>query len=401
MERSQLIELVDRARSVDATCIDRQAIVNALQAVNQLAAWCESQRIECARALAATVAAPEQVLAEVTRSSLRDADEVVRRSHTAKAAPEFASALAEGKVASGHLDRLGQTLRRLNAAQRATLLADSGRLVAIAANTTPDDFARTLRREERRLANDDGMPRFRRQQEAVRLNSRIDLDSGMSVWTLTVDPVTGLKLHNRIQAATEALFHTSTPDGCPVDPIEKQAFLRAHALLTLLDGKGCRLSRPEVVVVIDTTTSDQPPTVDWGLPVEIPDQVLRDLWGDADVHAVIVRNGVVLHAPGELNLGRTTRLANRAQRRALRAMYSTCAIPGCAVRFDACTVHHVTWWRNLGLTDLCNLLPVCSKHHQLVHHGGWNLQLGTDRTLTVTLRDGTVMTTGPPRRAAA
>jgi hypothetical protein len=169
----------------------------------------------------------------------------------------------------------------------------------------------------------------------------------------------------------------------------------------LLDGKGFRLGRPEFIVVIDTTTGGQAPTVDWGLPVEIPDRVLRDLWGDADVHGVIVRNGVVLHAPGELNLGRTTRLANRAQRRALRATYATCAIPGCAARFDACTIHHVIWWRNLGLTDLCNLLPVCSKHHHLVHHGGWTLHLAADRTLTVTLSDGTVMTTGPPRRAAA
>lgn len=32
---------------------------------------------------------------------------------------------------------------------------------------------------------------------------------------------------------------------------------------------------------------------------------LADLAGDADVHTVVVRNGVVLHAPGNLNGGRT------------------------------------------------------------------------------------------------
>jgi hypothetical protein len=65
----------------------------------------------------------------------------------------------------------------------------------------------------------------------------------------------------------------------------------------------------------------------------------------ADIHAVIVRNGIVLYAPGELNLGRNTRLANRAQRRALRGLYKCCAIPGCTVAYDRCKLHHIIWWR--------------------------------------------------------
>ena len=101
-------------------------------------------------------------------------------------------------------------------------------------------------------------------------------------------------------------------------------------------------------------------SVDWGLPVEVPHRVLAGMVDDGDQHAVVVRNGVVLHAPGELELGRTTRLASRAQRRALRALYSTCAIPGCPVRFDRCKLHHVVWWRHGGRTDLENLLPVCA-----------------------------------------
>ena len=128
---------------------------------------------------------------------------------------------------------------------------------------------------------------------------------------------------------------------------------------------------------------------------------LRTLFDCADVHTVIVRNGVVLHAPGELNLGRTTRLANRAQRRALRAIYATCAIPGCSVRFDHCKIHHVKWWEHGGLTDVANLLPVCSKHHHCIHDGGWEVHLARDRTLTITQPDNSTMTTGPPKRRAA
>src|SRR3954447_5978670 len=52
-------------------------------------------------------------------------------------------------------------------------------------------------------------------------------------------------------------------------------------------------------------------------------------------------------------------------------------------------------------TDLENLVPLCEIHHQRVHHDGWLLRLAADRTLTITLPDGQVMTTGPPRRSAA
>ena len=123
--------------------------------------------------------------------------------------------------------------------------------------------------------------------------------------------------------------------------------------------------------------------------------------GDGDMHAVVVRNGVVIHAPGELDLGRSTRLANRAQRRALRALYSTCAIPGCSVRYSRCKLHHIIWWRNGGRTDLENLLPVCARHHTNIHDAGWHVSLGTNRELTIRFPDGTIHNTGPPNRQAA
>jgi hypothetical protein len=141
--------------------------------------------------------------------------------------------------------------------------------------------------------------------------------------------------------------------------------------------------------------------VDWGIPVEIPWAVLADLAAEADVGTVVVRNGVVLHAPGRLDLGRASRVASRAQRRALRGLYATCAIPGCAVKYDNCKLHHVIWWEHGGATDLHNLLPLCERHHHCVHDRGWILSLGPHRQLRVQTPDGQVMTTGPPRRQAA
>ena len=77
-------------------------------------------------------------------------------------------------------------------------------------------------------------------------------------------------------------------------------------------------------------------------------------------------------------------------------MYRCCAIPGCRVGFDHCDIHHILWYRNLGRTDIDNLLPICNKHHHLAHEGGWKLSLDPRRNLTITHPDGTIMTTGPP-----
>jgi hypothetical protein len=222
--------------------------------------------------------------------------------------------------------------------------------------------------------------------------------------------VTGVRLASRLDAAVETLFSESMPTTCPGDPIEKQHHLRALALTRLVEGPagGVARGRTEILAVIDVGplgTADDSVRhdrhVEWAIPVEIPARILADLAGTADVTAVVVCNGVVLHAPGALDLGRTSRVANRAQRRALRGLYATCGIPGCAVHYDRCQLHHVVWWRHGGRTDLANLIPLCTHHHHRVHDDGWQLTLGPNRELTVTFPDGSIRNTGPPSRRAA
>ena len=100
---------------------------------------------------------------------------------------------------------------------------------------------------------------------------------------------------------------------------------------------------------------------------------------------------IVLGGDGEvLDVGRQRRLATRAQRRALRAMYRSCAHPSCTVPFDSCRIHHVIYWERGGTSNLDNLLPLCERHHHLVHEGGWTLQLFPDRRTTWRTPDGTV-----------
>ena len=72
--------------------------------------------------------------------------------------------------------------------------------------------------------------------------------------------------------------------------------------------------------------------------------------GDADVVPVITTD-----AGGVLLLGRTQRLANRAQRLALAARDGGCCFPDCTRPAAWTEVHHVVAWAHGGPTDITNL----------------------------------------------
>ena len=94
--------------------------------------------------------------------------------------------------------------------------------------------------------------------------------------------------------------------------------------------------------------------------------------------------GALTNSAGEvLHLGRTRRLASKAQRRALTIRDQMCRYPGCSQtrHLDA---HHVRPWAAGGPTDLDNLILLCRFHHTAVHEGG--------ATITHSVRDGWVFT---------
>jgi len=410
MDLTAVIEQVQYVAGVRAAeTTERHDLESALRGVGRLEAWLAGTKAALTSRLATQVSFPEQTIADCTRGSMRDAIKDKARGDTLDAAPSLADALDQARVTAGHVDEVTKATKPLTGEQRDELLERlDGGLLDIASVATIAEWRRRLAMEVKNIQRDDGVDRLERQRRATSLRTWID---GEGMWCLSgrFDPVTGVRLAARLDAAADTLFAEATPSTCPTDPVEKQRHLAALALARMITaeadeaGTGVRPGRPEYVVVVDASQPDGAggPTVDWGIPVEVPHRVLPDLMADATVETVIVHNGIVLHAPGRLDLGRTTRLANRAQRRALRALHSTCAIPGCTVRYDRCKLHHITWWRNGGRTDLQNLLPMCTHHHSKVHDGGWVVELGPRRQLTIRFPDGTVRNTGPPSRAAA
>ncbi|MGB8861451.1 MAG: HNH endonuclease signature motif containing protein [Ilumatobacteraceae bacterium] len=432
MELGDVLELVRRVAAAPAQG-SRAAVAAGVADARRLRSWVEAHEARLAAQVVSVASFPEKFIADAGGGSLRDASVVLARAAVAHEVPGLLPALSAGTVTGEHLDVVGGRLARLEGPVRERVLADAAGLGAGAVGRSPERYASFVRERVRLAERAEGTDRLAAQQASVALSWRL-AGEGMHEWRLLLDPMSAAVFDQQVSAQVEALFHDRVPEGCPANPLARQAFLRAHALLSLVSGGGARAGRPEVIVVVDARDADghgagpagvgpsgagagavpgavagsagddRPdgePMVDWGLPVEVPVRVLAELFGRADVHTVVVRNGIVLHAPGSLQLGRSTRLANRAQRRVLRGLYATCAVPGCAVRYDHTSIHHVRWWRHGGRTDLDNLLPLCSRHHHLVHEGGWLLSLLPDRTLTVSLPDGTVMSTGPPLRRAA
>ena len=388
----------------DATATD-DLVESGLVAVREIQSWAEAQHAALVAKLSPDGFAEARV-ASAAKTSIGAANKSTQRAKTLGATPKLADVLSDGQTTAGHVDAVTRAAAQLPVTQRNELFERVDALADVAASATVEQFARRVALEAKRIQSDDGIDRLERQRRAVRASTWVAADG---MWNLRgqFDPVTGVRLASKLSATVEALFADAVPEGCPDDPVEKQKFLTGQALIALIDGTAgvARPGRPEYLVVIDAdadpTIHGPGPVAEWPIPVEIPARVLAELAGDADIHAVVVRNGVVLYAPGELNLGRTTRLVNRAQRRALRGLYRGCAIPGCTVAYDRCKLHHLIWWRNGGATDLDNLLPLCSKHHDKIHHDGWVIALGPHRELTLRLPDGTIHNTGPPSRRTA
>ena len=90
-----------------------------------------------------------------------------------------------------------------------------------------------------------------------------------------------------------------------------------------------------------------------------------------------------------LEVGRTSRVVQPAQRSALAVRDGGCVFPDCDRPLAWCEAHHLRHWLHGGPTDLANLALLCRVHHRAVHEGGWRLARGPDGRLTAT----------PPHRA--
>jgi hypothetical protein len=108
----------------------------------------------------------------------------------------------------------------------------------------------------------------------------------------------------------------------------------------------------------------------------------------------------VIDADGAvLDFGRATRTVSAPLWSALVVRDEHCRFAGCDRPARWGEAHHVVWFSRGGRTSLDNLVLLCSRHHHLLHKGGWEAKLRPDAVFEVTDPWGNVHTTSPPRAA--
>ena len=284
------------------------------------------------------------------RRAGRDARQAARRGEVCGQMPAVHDALAAGTLSAGHVDALARAVGQLDDAGRAQLAELESTLVESAATTTVEAFEREVGQLTRILSRDDGTRHLERLKRQRRVRRWIDRHSGMCHTHLELDPETDARVSAAFDAAVQAA-RTAQQDDVSFE------HLRADALVDLITGARSTDRRvPEVVVLIDHDTlvhGVHPATVaETADGAELPVATIRRLACDADIIPIVLGGDGV-----PLDHGRSRRLATREQRRALRAMYRTCGHPGCEVRFEACRIHHVTWWEHKGRPTS----PTCSR----------------------------------------
>jgi hypothetical protein len=419
---------LDRFRRIadaDVSVVDEVAVAMLLSDVAGLQRFLQAREIDLNQRLRQLAAQcpgvdPAAINARATGRSAGGAGRALERAEQAAQAPELKASMDEGRLSGEHLDAFTAAVRSLESRLQPALRALETDLVAraISQRATVEQFRGWLQCEIRLIEADDGKRRLERQKRDNRCRVWVDPNTGMVRTNLTLDPELGATYLHLLNEQLHARLNQPRPAECPTDPLDAMDWHRAHAFIDLITGAAGAVGKPEVIVVIDQQTFEhgrhQHSKVDCGPGIDLPIDSIRTIAGRARFVPVVVnRDGVVitqgdpvstydqivqsLTRPVALDHGRSRRHASGRQRRAMRAMYRTCAIPGCARHVSITEAHHIHWWEHGGRTDLSNLLPLCRHHHDRLHAERWRLTMGADRSISVHARDGTLlMTTGPP-----
>ena len=286
--------------------------------------------------------------------SMSAAREKVRVAHALKTLPLITAAFSNGELSYSKVRPLTRVARPDNEES----------LLSFALKTTASRVEERCR--ELRCGTVESADVANRAFCCRSLRVHRDVDRGMMTITVELPIETGELMEKALDRARD-----TTASQTPELVDESWSVQQADALVTVanayLSGNSekaaCTSDNYQVTVHVDRSALTKGDGRS-SLPIESVKRLCCD--GDA---VVIVEN-----EDGEpLSVGRKTRTVPTAIKRALRARDKGCSFPGCHhKRFvDA---HHVRHWSAGGETSLNNLILLCSRHHRLVHEGGFRIE---------------------------
>jgi hypothetical protein len=381
MSGQGIVALATELAADDPAVCDRAGLAAITRRCAQARSWLdalETRVVMAAQRLEEPVA---PLLAARGARSVRAAEAASRRAGVCELLPGVHDALAAGSLSGEHVDAIARLASEVGDAGRSSLAQMAPVLITAASGSSVEAYRRELSKLAVVLSRDDGVGADERMRRQRCVKQWVDTVTGMGHTELVLDPLR--------HASVVATLSAAVARECGQARDERSLdHVKADVMVDLITGARTEHPPvPEVVVLVDAGTLRDGPhdrtVAETGPGQAVPVEAIRQLCCEGDtIEVTIDRAGVVL------DHGRARRVASAAQRRALRAMYRTCAHPGCDVGFAACDIHHVTPWQHGGRSDLSNLLPLCSRHHHNVHEGGWRLTLRADRTIRLVKPDG-------------
>ncbi len=335
----------------------------------------------------------EDILAASGKLSDGGAKRAARRAHLARSLPNVGAAGDAGQLGAEHLDAIALARWKLrnNPQWQAAFDQNDPAITHKAGKMRLGPFRQWLRQLVTDLS-DDGANDL----ESERARNRFRMgrtESGRLSGSFELDALSGEILRNMVRSRSRSLAKQKTNAGEEAHYGEQ---LDAEAFIDLISSGGPP-GRPMINAVVDLETLKDAPhpasvkRTEGGLdlPLSLIQRFLCDSWIR---HVGLDQNGV------PLAVGRASRTATEAQRSALAVMYETCAC--CETAFADCEIHHIIPWESGGLTDLANLIPLCSTHHHKVHEGGWSIRLDANRNLRLFAPSGELWQTFALQSAA-
>jgi hypothetical protein len=316
----------------------------------------------------------------LTEPEVARADERLARSLD-RNRPEVAAALAAGRCSVAQARMIVQALDDLPDRVGPDVIESAEvTLVGHAARFRPSQLRRLGRRildavapeiaeaaDARRLADEE-----RHAQELTRLSLR-PLGDGTTRITGRLPEVAASRLRTYLEAFTSPRAAGPTAAEAQLPPVDRMPYprrlgLALCSLLEHLDPAKLPHHGGDATTVMVRMTLEQ-------LRTELAAAGVLDADGTMISAGELRRLActaqvipAVLGGKSEiLDLGRTQRLFNAAQRKALRLRDRQCRAEGCTIPATWCEAHHLKAWSLGGRTDLAAGVLLCGHHHHRAH----------------------------------
>jgi hypothetical protein len=276
------------------------------------------------------------------------------------ALPGVAAAMAEGELSEDHVEVLAEAMAALPSVAEEHVVEYARQNEPRSAKAFCKALAYRLDQDGPEPKDSDPVPRknvLRRQWRGGRylLSADLDAETGAKLDAL-IDPLAKPEPHDQRLAP------------------EREGDALCEVVDLALRAGGARIHGGERVQLTVTVDYDKlregigTALLDNG--EHLPMSQVRKMACDAGIIPTLLGSRSQIH-----DVGRKTRAINAGLRRVLVARDKGCAFPGCTRPPKHCEAHHIRFWSEGGKTNADNLVLLCRRHHDLVHHSEWQIEM--------------------------